>query len=607
MTRPNSFSPLSGRVLPLKFQVQPSNRASNSAPWRETQSQKWELPAGHRLYLDFGRKLFGRIRLGLFAQKETKIRIIAFPHPDAEPAVEFAAGHYKHQDFPLAWGTIIFPPIEVLISDQTQEWTDSHARAFRFLRIEADGDLHLTAVCVGENQWPGSYEGKFECSDPDINLAWEMGRRTLELCTQPALDSQHPVGKPGQWVLWDGCRRDREIWIGDLRPAALAHYSLSSNSEPVATSLRLAAAAAFENGLIPGSVSSRQAFNEYALWWIVTLWEYVYHTGDSALASELGPDLRRLLDWIQTHVSGSQGFFGVENSWSYTLPRKGLLCGANMVLSYAYSAAANLAKYCGLDADHYRSLASDQRARVLENYYDPDNCIFRDLPNTTDDHRVWEDNNALAILLGIARPEDSLSILGQLKSRLWGPFGAATCSPKFQTEELNPLCPWAHNGTIWPFANAYEVGAWMQSGQIAQGLDLLKRYTHACNRAGTETIWEMIQADGSLPLSPDGRYLLSLCHAWGATANHYIHRYVLGVSPLAEGWRKVKISPNLGNLEWATGSIPTPHGPIRIELLKDGASTRINLLEVPAEIEIEAPAGSKSYQSPEKLEGAAIA
>ncbi len=576
---------------PRKFRFASSGSQNADSGWKSFQPNGWRLCPGDRLYLDFDRKHFGRIHLHVATSKSTVLRVYAYPHQDTEAAFEFASKHYKNPEFPLAWGTIILPPIEGLLTPGEQHWADSHSRAFRFLRLEAEGEIVVRGIELEASAWPGLCEGHFECSDSEVNRAWEMGRQTLGLCIQPALESQHPVGGPGQWVLWDGCRRDREIWIGDLRPAALAHYSLSSNPEPVATSLRLAASGAFENGLIPGSVSSRQVFNEYALWWVIALWEYVVYTGDTLLATELAPALKRLMGWIASHVSASNGLFEVENSWSYTLPRKGPLCGPNIVLSHAYLAAARLAKYCDLDAASFELLAADQRARVLHKYYDTEHYLFRDLPDAFLDQRVWEDNNALGILLGVAPPQDRLSILAQLKNRLWGAWGSVTCWPKFAEEELNPLCPWAHNGTIWPFANAYEVGAWMQCGQVTQGLDLLKRYTRACHHAGSETIWEMIYADGSLPLSPDRRYLLSLCHAWGATANHHLHRDLLGVAPLVEGWRKVRIAPNIGNLEWVVGSVPTPMGPIRLEATRHGGAVRYKIVEMPPGIEVESPEG----------------
>ena len=55
------------------------------------------------------------------------------------------------------------------------------------------------------------------------------------------------------------------------------------------------------------------------------------------------------------------------------------------------------------------------------------------------------------------------------------------------------------------------------------------------------------------------------------------------VTVLEAGCRKIRIVPNLGDLEWAEGSVPTPRGPvvIRIEKTPEGK----------VETEIRAPSG----------------
>jgi hypothetical protein len=54
------------------------------------------------------------------------------------------------------------------------------------------------------------------------------------------------------------------------------------------------------------------------------------------------------------------------------------------------------------------------------------------------------------------------------------------------------------------------------------------------------------------------------CHAWGA---HPLYHYVatlLGVRPTAPGMSAVTVTPQLGGLEWAQGSVPTPYGPLQV-------------------------------------------
>ena len=612
---------------------------SRDDSWKSLDTLNWNggmrIPAGRRICFDFGAKRVGRIELEFKSAAGGSIRAYAFPHLEAEVPVMFSAENYGKPDFPLAWGTQISGPLQFRHGAGSQTAASEKTYAFRYLSLLPDRDVVLQSVRLREQPCPLTLQGSFECSDPAVNRAWEMGARTLLLCTQPALDSQHPIGAEGDTVIWDGCRRDREVWAGDLRPSALALYTLTSDASAVRTSLRLIAERRFEDGLVPASASSRQVFFEYALWWIITVWEYYWHTGDREFVAEMMPVLQGQLEWLESHVTQDR-LLEVTNTWSYTLPRAGVLSGANMVLAHALECAARLCDLPSLPLDssvmkcdtsasplfgrarrplraaaasgvaalpvglrakpasgqvssRLQEWAGHVRKLVTGQFYDPARHLFNDRRRAEGwDGRTWEDNNAQAILLDIAPREAWDGILANLKAKLWRERGAVVCDPMFTSGAIQNENKWAHNGTIWPFINAYEAGAWMKAGHVAEGLDLLKRFSRACADAGTDTIWEMIYPDGRIPASPDNRYLLSMCHAWGATGNYYLMRYVLGVEALEPGFKRVRVVPNLGPLEWARGVVPTPHGHISVEITRGGdGRARIERLDQPEGVSLE--------------------
>jgi len=55
-------------------------------------------------------------------------------------------------------------------------------------------------------------------------------------------------------------------------------------------------------------------------------------------------------------------------------------------------------------------------------------------------------------------------------------------------------------------------------------------------------------------------------HAWGAVPANAVARWVLGVQPAAPGYAKVVVRPHLGGLEWARGKVPTPRGPVTVDV-----------------------------------------
>ena len=77
-------------------------------------------------------------------------------------------------------------------------------------------------------------------------------------------------------------------------------------------------------------------------------------------------------------------------------------------------------------------------------------------------------------------------------------------------------------------------------------------------------------------------------HAWGAAPANLLPRFVLGVRPLAPGWKRALVRPHPGALTRAEGKVPTPRGPVtirwvtgeRFELhlaLPPGTSARVQL------------------------------
>jgi len=62
---------------------------------------------------------------------------------------------------------------------------------------------------------------------------------------------------------------------------------------------------------------------------------------------------------------------------------------------------------------------------------------------------------------------------------------------------------------------------------------------------------------------------LDLNHAWGAAPLNIISRFILGVTPLEPGFRRVSIHPQLGGLKRVQATVPTVAGPIVLEATPD--------------------------------------
>ena len=154
------------------------------------------------------------------------------------------------------------------------------------------------------------------------------------------------------------------------------------------------------------------------------------------------------------------------------------------------------------------------------------------------------------------------------------------------------------------FHSYYLLKAVTQSVGIEPALEMLKEYYGGMLDVGATTFWEdfdlawlrdgaridRMQNNGEYDIhAENGRFCYaglrhSLCHGWSAGPVAFLADTVLGIEILEAGCRKVAVKPQLGSLEWAKGSYPTPYGDITVSVTKDGVE-----ISAPAEVEVCTP------------------
>ena len=156
-----------------------------------------ELPAGERvaLVLDFGREVVGYFRA----------------KTSGGPArLDLAYGESLRE----CLQSRPWQPIDCRIAGPGRwEWTDPERRAFRYLKVaisECSAPLEIDYFGLDLVGYPVVNRGDFRCSDELLNRIWDTGRYTTRLCMQDFYE--------------DGVKRDRRLWIGDLRVEMLSAY-----------------------------------------------------------------------------------------------------------------------------------------------------------------------------------------------------------------------------------------------------------------------------------------------------------------------------------------------------------------------------------------------
>ena len=156
------------------------------------------------------------------------------------------------------------------------------------------------------------------------------------------------------------------------------------------------------------------------------------------------------------------------------------------------------------------------------------------------------------------------------------------------------------------FLGYYVLNALSEQNETTAALDIIRTFWGAMLSRGATTFWEDFSMDwlegtgridelvkpGEKDIHGDyGAYCYkgfrhSLCHGWASGPAAYLSRYVLGIEILEPGCKKVRVRPDLGDLEFAEGTYPTPYGVIRVRHEKDGAGKIISTIDAPAEVEI---------------------
>ena len=134
------------------------------------------------------------------------------------------------------------------------------------------------------------------------------------------------------------------------------------------------------------------------------------------------------------------------------------------------------------------------------------------------------------------------------------------------------------------FLNYFIFKALAKCGRQEDALQMIRSYYGKMIEFGATTFWEdfdLSWVKGATPIDqivPEGgidihgdfgkfcykQFRHSLCHGWAGGPTAFLSRYVLGVEIVEAGCRRVKINPQIGDLEWVKGSYPTPYGNIEI-------------------------------------------
>lgn len=498
-----------------------------------------DAPTG--VLLDFGRELHGYVELitPMTADQAKLRRVrIRFGESVSEAMAELGGAQNAQNDHALRDQTASLPWLGKKMVGPS---------GFRFVRIDnADAGLpvELSQVRAVLQIRDIPYTGAFRCNDERLNRIWQVGAYTVHLNMQE--------------YLWDGIKRDRLVWIGDMHPEVSTIHAVFGFNDVVPRSLDLTRdvtpAREWMNGI-----------SSYSMWWVLIHEDLWLHQGDRDYLEAQRPYLTALLNRLADLVGpdGQERIDGMRFlDWPSSSNAPGVTAGLQALLVMTLESGARLMTTLG-DSTTAKSCA-DAAARGRQ---------------VAPEANQSKSGAALLALAGMAdakRTSDTVLKAG-------GPKDVST------------------------FYGFYVLQALAKSGDTATALEFIRTYWGAMLDLGATTFWEDFNLDwvpnaaridelvpaGKKDIHADfGAYCYvgfrhSLCHGWASGPTAFLSQTVLGVKPLAPGCRRVRIFPQLGNLEWVEGAYPTPHGPIRLRHERQPDGSVASTIHAPPGVTVE--------------------
>jgi len=389
--------------------------------------------------------------------------------------------------------------------------------------------LEIEEVGANFTSQPVEYKGAFECSDEGLNKIWNVSRWAVQICLQTHhLDSpnhQEPISDPGDYLI----------------ESMVNHYAFAQPWLARQDIRKFAWLLKDENYL--------NFHTSYSIGWLQMLMDYYDYTGDQSLVNEMSPYVHALLD-TYTSWRGTNGIISEAPNYmfmdwvtigGFPVHHPPAVIGQGYLTAFYYHGlemAARVATMMGdkVRVQKYAQLRSEVATAFNRELWVADKGLYRDgkpfqtsvqpgrwLPADKDIETFSPHVNLLAVLYNLAPKEKHAGIVEKV----------------LEEKPLNTQ-PWFMH---WVF----------------QAMD----HAGLFDRFGTEQMrrWQIVPGTQSFREMWNGG---DLSHGWCSTPLVQMSARVLGVTPATPGFKTISIQPQICDLTWAKGRVPTPHGDVEV-------------------------------------------
>jgi alpha-L-rhamnosidase len=450
-------------------------------------------------------------------------------------------------------------------TDRTVETLDSCGLSG--LSTAVDDDVVVRRVAVIERLHPVGGGPFFDCADPDLTRVWSVGRRTVTLCSHDAYI--------------DCPTREQRAWTGD----AVVHQMVdltTSTDWTLAVHNTVLSAAPRPDGLLPMAVagdleSGDFTIADWSLHWVHAVWNLHRWVGDEVLVAALLPVVEGVVRWFARHL-GPAGLpqdlpQGALVDWA-SIYTDGPSAAVSGLWGRALVEYAEMAAWLGDDGRETWARTQHARLRVaFDALWDPPRHRYRDVLDGVRRAPVASQHGQAAAIVGGLVPPDRVPLLVP-----WLLPGEHLVDATFS----------APHGPAAPLSEVEVGGGWIRTGPPEPWWDpaLLVRAQPFFRYVVHDAVVAAGAANSIPNLCRDWLVLLdrcssswsetwyggTTCHGWSSTPTRDLMTAVLGVTPASPGFNTARVEPSLGELSWARGAVPTPHGLVHVDVTTDQVS-----------------------------------
>ena len=375
---------------------------------------------------------------------------------------------------------------------------------------------------------PTNYLGSFACSDNELTKIWYTGAYTVKL---NLLKDYFGA------ILMD--RSDRHSWTGDAFPAQAASMVAFGNYDFVKKNLH-------NTANLSNDIAS------YALYWVLSLVDYVNYTGDFAMAKQYIGNADKKLDLAYAHFGKSPkiNFYGWDErlGGGFENPNQEAQNAYSMLSIRAWNEFGKLMQTMGnaKEAEKYKTYASEKI------------------------HALRTDNNWL-FTYGLHAASDAINTDLTTKEE-----NKLLFDRNF-TDRVNRV-------SYSSFNEWFIISAMAKARQYDDALSAIHDTWGGQLRYGGTTFfevyrpqWNEILGENDAPVNNQAGYT-SFTHPWSSGVVKWLSEEILGIKPIKPGFETFSIVPHLGaSLTSVSGSMPTARGIISASFDSKSGSSKVTI------------------------------